>query len=107
MIAVALIFHGRSGTLSWSDLAGRLSAAAEACDGVEHVFLAPPPRHRVELVEVQAVVFVQAADCPAAIDIAVSAVRPVLAEGVSLATATASPCSHGSTLPPIAVVGSD
>ncbi|HET8986982.1 MAG TPA: hypothetical protein VFN43_00590 [Humibacillus sp.] len=95
MTPVAVILRdGRSGLLSWSDLAGRLRAAAGSCASVEHVFLARPAEDATAI-EVHAVLFVRGADPHAAVDVAREACRPLIEAGATLVTAVSSSWGHG------------
>ncbi|MEO7449179.1 MAG: hypothetical protein ABI336_12975 [Humibacillus sp.] len=93
MIPVALVLRdGRPGGLSWSVLAGRLAASADACADVEHLFVAPCDESDspVDEVELQAVLYVQRLDTAAAVAVAVEVASPLVEAGVLIRTAVPS-----------------
>lgn len=106
MTPVALVLRaGRAGELSWSHLAGRLRVEVEACDDIDHAFVATSDVLSGGVTELQAVLYVRPVDGAGAVAVVTELCRPLVDAGASLVAVVPAPWGHGSTWPPPGLVG--
>ncbi|TQM64725.1 hypothetical protein [Humibacillus xanthopallidus] len=100
MTPVALVLRvGRPGTLTQSDLVGRLRVAVDASSDVEHAFIAGCSALAGGAIELQAVLYVLGSDHARAVGVVAELSGPLVDAGATLVTVLPAPWGHGQMWP--------